>query len=229
MVSGGVWFEIKMECASDVPILRELEKMVHAFRSNPHLELEVRLGGVVDGKFNAGVDERYSLDLHTSMTDSHSMHMWKIHPMKHFVYKYFPNDIRGRYEQGVKTQFHRIIRRNAFSVVCRERKYALKFALKEEIPLPDDTLIVDSANFIKINSRASLDIHGWRYDFTKVGQGVNEDIARQSISHQIELEMMHTNLPLSDSDIAITFLGRSRDMLGRYEDGQTQVLHLDFV
>ena len=208
-----------MECSSDRPIIDRLEVMIRNFRANPDSELEVRIGELVNNQFLAGVEDRYSLELHTAMTDPRCVSLWTVRPLIHFVYMHFPGDIRGTYQQGVKTRFHRINRQATFVVKCPTRKYALKFSLKEEIPLPDDTVIIEPSNFYKYNSRATLECDGWKYEFTKVGQGETSDVARQNISHQIELEMTHSQASLNDREMAISFLGKSRDMLDRYQRG----------
>lgn len=216
-----------MEREDDRPIINALIPLIIEFRNNPDAELEVRLGSLSSsGVFTAGVDESYSLGLHTSMTDKQSIHLWHIHPIQNFKYLFFPGDIRGRYEHGAKTKYHRIVRKRNFIVSCPSRVYALKFALKEEIPLDDNILTTESATYVKYNSRVSLEHkEGWRYDFTKVGQSETDEVARTNISHQVELELQHTP-NYTDHELAILFLGLSRDMLDRYYTGQREAMQL---
>ena len=220
----------KMEHPTDLPIVQTLTKFVEEFAANPNAELEVRLGMIVDGKFVAGVDAQHSMNLNQDMTDSQSIQMWKVHPLRHFKYLYFPDGLRGRYEGAVKTEFHKIVLRHFLTVRCLNRKYALKFALKEEIPMPEDTLTIDPPTYIRFNSRTTLELPDWKYEFTKVGEGVSEEIARKNVSHQVEIEVLHSACSkLSPRDLAITLLGRGRDLTMRYANGDLEFIPLEIV
>ena len=206
--------------------------MINTFRREPHLELEARLGKIHEGRdFRAGMSESYSRKLHSDMTDASTYGVWKnVHPLRNFEYKYFPNDVRARYEVGVPTEFHRVVRRAFFVVVCLKRSCAIKFALKEEIPLPADTQTLEPFSHIRLNSRASLEMSGWRYDFTKVGEGKAKEQACERLSYQIELEMLKSESTKTDHQLAVQFLGLTRDLLGRYDDyGRPDDLHLSKI
>ena len=221
-----------MEHPSDLPIVQALTNFVEEFKANPHAELEVRLGMIIDGKFVAGVDSQYSMELNQGMTDSHSIHLWKLNPLRIFKYLYFADGLRGRYETAVKTEFHKIVLRHCLVVRCLNRKYALKFALKEEIPMPDDTLTIEPATYIRFNTRATLELPDWKYEFTMVGEGPSEEVARKNnVSHQVEIEVQHSACAnMNSRDLAITLLGRGRDLTCRVKaTGELEFIPLEIV
>jgi hypothetical protein len=223
-----------MEIPSDRAVLDQLERMVSKFRARPHVEMEVRFGHKApDGKFLVGVTYDYSKALYCAMTDELSVKQWsKIHE-RSFTYKYFEGSVRGCFAIGLTTTYHQINNLEDLDVFCPVRQHHLRFSLKEEVPL---TKFVSHkpATSVRCSTRSTIEDNAWIYDFTKTVQGkTTEEACRSAYVITIELELNRDEHYLnqkSDREIAINFLGKARDILGRFNSmGNEESLHMEVV
>lgn len=225
-----------MELSSDAPVIEVLQELVAKFRANPNVEMEVRLGRHEGDRFTPGVTFAYSSALYTDMTNQESVKQWTgKSDLTHFTYKYFDGGIRGRYavDKDAKTEFHQIKKADTLDVQCPTRLYALRFALKEEIPMRSFQT-ASPATLVRCNSRSSIFHHPWTYDFTKTVQGrTTEEACQVPHTIMVELELTRDETYLAgntNEEIAIDFLGKARDLLGRYsESGVEEPLRVNVI
>ena len=144
-----------MELAADVTFLPRVEAMVAQVRTNPYMELEVRLGSFQEHKFEPGVSPEYSAQLYRDMTNPKSIQAcWSgnLPVLKEFMYVYFEDNVRGRYPLNGVATFERVRKIEHIDLLCPERAYGLRVALKEEVPLPGFST-VNPAQLLRCNTR----------------------------------------------------------------------------
>lgn len=225
---------MQLESPDDEPIVQALTPMVKEFRSNPHAELELRLGSITPQRFVSNVPYAVSKDIFQAMTTEQSLKQWDA-PKKHgLTYRYYainekkrpsPEEpfIRGVFAGDVGT-YYKITRKGVLDVSYQKKdsrsdRFDLRFSLKLEEPCDHKD---GECYKVRTHQRFTI-IHdkAWQYDFTKSSMGdTTEEACARSPLYSVELELLHHEEFLkkfTDRDIAIKFLGRGRDLLGRYE------------
>lgn len=220
-----------MELSTDDTILRKLSALVQKFRDDPYMELEVRLGIRDEGIFVPDVSFEYFKALYTSMVNKESIDIWDTEPTKsdftYMTYKMPTCNVRGTYKINQPTEYFEVSKVGTpIDIKCPTRPFCLRFSGKREVPLANFSTY-EKAEVVRINTRCSI-VHEkvWRYDFSKVGVGrTTEEATKNNKSIHIELELKRDEEYLSKYDnrvIAINFLGRARDLLGRFNDREKE-------
>lgn len=231
-----------LELPSDEQFLPQIIHLVKHVREHKNTELEVRLGTLVQKHFEPGVTYEYSSALYHDMTDAVSRVNWSTAPSAcHFAYKYYKipgvdsreAQMRLKYMNGQTHEELRVRTVQTVDLACSSRVYDLRFAVKEEIPVPGWTTS-EPSTWVRSNSRCSF-VHDnrWRYDFTKTGQGTTSEAACRNHTIMIELEFLPDPVYFTehtDKEIALNLIGKARDLLGRYtQDGVRENLPLELV
>lgn len=224
------------ERPDDEAILAKIEQQVHEWRLTPHMELEVRLGTVMDdGDYKACVSHADSGRLFKAMTDPKSLAQWDKKPDRiHFWYKYYPmaepvayNEdeyhppyIRGQFFSDKEPVYHIIMKsKRVLDLRCVDRPYDLRVSLKVERPIEVKDQVWNATG-CKVVDRYTIK-HGdqWTYDFSHVGYGKTPEDACKNYQFEVEMEASReANAAQSDRTWAVELLGRARDLLGRYEE-----------
>jgi hypothetical protein len=203
-----------MELPHDDVIIQKLQDLLKTYESVRHGELEVRLGKFREGQFIPGVDYQYLNELYTAMRESN---LFDVLPIENFISKYF-GSVRGRFFLN-RSVYHQIKTVAQVDVLCENRPYDIRFSLKQEIPTAP---VHHVAHWVRVQTRSPLTYDKrWRFDFSKVGEGTSTEEAcriAKNTSFHIELEITPPNQQYETN--AILWLGRARDLLGRFEKGK---------
>lgn len=216
-----------MEDPADAPVLEGLKRLLALYRADPHMEMEVRLGRIENDQFIPTVAHDYAMALYKAMTDAESAKQWDASFDVKFTDKYFEGNVRGRYmSKDPNGVFHRIAKSDTLDVRCPQNLYALRFSLKSEEPLRGFKTS-SPATLVRCSRRSTIRHGLWTYDFTQTVQGRTTDEACQSpfvIGVELELQRDETYLANTPDDtIAINFLGKARDLLGRFTHAGLEV------